>query len=716
MKLYELAAGIDGPSQLPARDQEIHTQLALQAGIPITGLLERYQKLSVKARTSLEMDRTNPFTGDGDPDAWTSTFQRLFTDPVPIVADGDATPFDRLATEPVKPVDVGPVITVVVTSYCPDHTLVTAVKSICHQTWQNLEVLIVDDGSGDDYIPILEQAQAIDERVRLIRLDQNGGTYRARNAAFDAATGEFVTIQDSDDWSHPRRLEQQVAPLLRDEQLMATTSDGLKVTENLMAVRVGRAAIEICTASLMFRRRVVMDRIGYLDEVRKAADTEFCHRIKAAFGSKAVKHLKDQVHTVIRLSPVSLSRAEFQAGWMHPARAAYRSAYGLWHEDIRGGADSYLPKHQINRRFFAPPHFLGAIDKRSYDVVFAADWRAYGGPQKSMIEEITALTDRGLRVAVTHFEAFRFMTIHRKPLCTPVQRLINSGVVDQVLPTDDVDIDLLILRYPPILQFAGGQTHRLRPNKLIILGNQAPAEDDGTDQRYVPRTCDEAAAEWFGTEAIWCPQGPTVRTALSPPALEPSKVASFDMPGIIDASSWSVPRTGFRGPRPIIGRHSRDHWTKWPAGRGSLLTVYPDSPNVDVRFMGGATTARALLDGEDLPLNWVAYDYDEVSVPSFLHQLDFYVYFPHPKQIEAFGRTILEALAAGCVTLLPHHFANTFGEGAIYCTPDEVPSLIDKYYSDEAAFLRQSHTAREQVERRYSHQSYYDLITTILKR
>ena len=92
-----------------------------------------------------------------------------------------------------------------------------------------------------------------------------------------------------------------------------------------------------------------------------------------------------------------------------------------------------------------------------------------------------------------------------------------------------------------------------------------------------------------------------------------------------------------RSDLPVIGRHSRDHWTKWPADRNDLLAAYPESPDVDVRIMGGAETARKLLGSSKIPLNWVAYDYDEVGVPGFLYQLDFYVYFPHPHQIEAFG-------------------------------------------------------------------------------
>jgi glycosyltransferase involved in cell wall biosynthesis len=65
----------------------------------------------------------------------------------------------------------------------------------------------------------------------------NGGTYVARNAGLDAATGDFVTFQDSDDWSHPLRLERQVAPLLADEAIFSTTSTGMRVTPDLVLTR-----------------------------------------------------------------------------------------------------------------------------------------------------------------------------------------------------------------------------------------------------------------------------------------------------------------------------------------------------------------------------------------------------------------------------------------------------------------------------------------------
>src|SRR4029450_11443508 len=106
---------------------------------------------------------------------------------------------------------------------------------------------------------------------------------------------------------------------------------------------------------------------------------------------------------MIRDAPGSLSSSDFRAGWIHPARFAYRSGYALWHEKIKSGEmDGHLPRTDGVRPFPAPAHLDIAGGPptlaKHFDVAFASDWRAYGGPQKSMIEEIDALTRRGMRI------------------------------------------------------------------------------------------------------------------------------------------------------------------------------------------------------------------------------------------------------------------------------------------------------------------------------
>jgi glycosyltransferase involved in cell wall biosynthesis len=226
--------------------------------------------------------------------------------------------------------------------------------------------------------------------------------------------------------------------------------------------------------------------------------------------------------------------------------------------------------------------------------------------------------------------------------------------------------------------------------------------------------CHDHARELFGVEPTWWPQGPMVRRSLEA-ELNPSDFAE-DMPGIIDAELWCLNRTGFRSTIPVLGRHSRDNWTKWPADRETLLAVYPDRRDVDVRIMGGTAAVQALLGSERVCRNWLAYDYDEVDVRSFLFQLDFYVYFPHPTMVEAFGRAILEAIASGCVTILPDRFADTFGDAAVYCDPTDVGDVVARFYGSRELFLEQSRLGQARVRERFSHDAYADRILDLIGR
>lgn len=723
LALYDLVLGLFGPDDIPQDHQGIHAQLAYSLGdwARAAALCERYRQMPERVRRHLQLDLTNPFAheGSGSEADWLASFRRLLPTPQPtLTGDTELAPFDRLTS--VLPGSAGgdELVSVIVTSYRPDVGLITAVRSLVEQSWENLEILLIDDASPPEYDKLLEACLAIDDRIRLIKLSSNAGTYVARNAGLDAASGQIVTTHDYDDWSHPHRIAHQVEPLLRDPSLVATISYGLKVTHNFVITQPGRDPRVANTSSMMLRRNVVVPRVGYFDSVRKAADSEYLSRIGASFGETAIHRLNGDIYALLRQTPESLSRSEFGAGWIHPARAAYRSAYGLWHEQIRAEtAEPYLPNRPVGRPFPAPAHLRIAPAETTaterFDVIFAGEWRAYGGPQKSMLEEIRALTRCGAKVGIMQLEAYRFMTKHRKPLCRQVQELVNNGTVRQVLLTDRVEVSLLVIRYPPVLQFAANQQSCVRPKRLVILANQAPHELDGSDVRYSPATCTETAKQMFSVDPLWCPQGPLVRDMLEP-ALSSAELADFDIPGIIDLTEWCVPRSGFRSDRPVIGRHSRDNWTKWPGSRAALLHAYPASPDVDVRVMGGADAVRAVLNARDLPPNWLVYDYDEVTVHSFLHQIDFFVYFPHPDMVEAFGRAVLEALAAGCVVILPPHFSRTFGEAAVYCAPDDVMSIVRAYYADRELYLAQTRRARAWVEAKHSYDAYLELVAGLI--
>lgn len=106
-------------------------------------------------------------------------------------------------------------VSVVMPAYDRAATIGPAVRSVLAQTYGNLELLVVDDGSRDGTAEVVEELAAGDPRLRLIRLPANEGRSAARNRGIDEARGEFVTFIDSDDLYAPGRLERLVAAARR---------------------------------------------------------------------------------------------------------------------------------------------------------------------------------------------------------------------------------------------------------------------------------------------------------------------------------------------------------------------------------------------------------------------------------------------------------------------------------------------------------------------
>lgn len=95
-----------------------------------------------------------------------------------------------------------PLISVIVPVYKVEPYLRKCLDSIIGQTYRNLEIILVDDGSPDNCGAICDEYAAQDKRIRVIH-QENGGVSAARNTGLAAATGEWIGWVDSDDWIEP---------------------------------------------------------------------------------------------------------------------------------------------------------------------------------------------------------------------------------------------------------------------------------------------------------------------------------------------------------------------------------------------------------------------------------------------------------------------------------------------------------------------------------
>lgn len=107
-------------------------------------------------------------------------------------------------------------ISVIVTAYNIEAYIERGVRSICAQTYQNLEIIVVDDGSVDETGHLCDKLVAEDKRIRVIH-KANGGPADARNVGMAQAAGAYIGFVDGDDWIDPAMYEEMLGALL-DQQ------------------------------------------------------------------------------------------------------------------------------------------------------------------------------------------------------------------------------------------------------------------------------------------------------------------------------------------------------------------------------------------------------------------------------------------------------------------------------------------------------------------
>jgi glycosyltransferase involved in cell wall biosynthesis len=124
-------------------------------------------------------------------------------------------------------------ISVIIPTYNRAHLIERSIISVLNQTYQNFEIIVVDDGSIDNTEEIIKKLQRTDNRIRYIKLEKNIGAAAARNIGIKAAKEEYVAFQDSDDEWLPEKIEKQIRVL---ENAPPNTgiiySDMLRINEN----------------------------------------------------------------------------------------------------------------------------------------------------------------------------------------------------------------------------------------------------------------------------------------------------------------------------------------------------------------------------------------------------------------------------------------------------------------------------------------------------
>ena len=180
-------------------------------------------------------------------------------------------------------------VSVVIPAYNAAKTLAPTIESVQAQSYQDLEVIVVDDGSSDETMSV---AAGFGPPVQCVRT-ANGGVSRARNRGLEEATGELVAFLDADDLWKPEKLEYQVRLLEGRPEAGISTTGSTKVDEGLTPLAEAPAVTveDPCQAlllnsmvlgqisSALVRRSLAIESGGFDERLSQCADWDFFIRL-----------------------------------------------------------------------------------------------------------------------------------------------------------------------------------------------------------------------------------------------------------------------------------------------------------------------------------------------------------------------------------------------------------------------------------------------------
>lgn len=132
-------------------------------------------------------------------------------------------------------------VSIIMPNYNCDLFIEKSITSVLFQTYENWELIVVDDCSSDDSVEIIERFIVTDKRIRLIKLSENSGPAIARNKAIEEAEGRYIAFLDSDDLWAPDKLSKQISFMQEKDAALSFT--GYHIVEEMTGKSIGLMSV-----------------------------------------------------------------------------------------------------------------------------------------------------------------------------------------------------------------------------------------------------------------------------------------------------------------------------------------------------------------------------------------------------------------------------------------------------------------------------------------
>lgn len=184
-----------------------------------------------------------------------------------------------------------PLISVIMPVFNREKIIAESVESILEQTYRNIELIIVDDGSTDSTLNIVKKLSEKDSRIQILK-QKNCGPASARNNAIHRAKGDYIAIADSDDISLPTRISKQISVMQENEDIVVCGSGFIEIDEFGNQIKAVEVALDSNAINLdmyvrcpfghstCMMRADVLKKVGGYHELKFAEDYELWTRLK----------------------------------------------------------------------------------------------------------------------------------------------------------------------------------------------------------------------------------------------------------------------------------------------------------------------------------------------------------------------------------------------------------------------------------------------------
>ena len=350
------------------------------------------------------------------------------------------------------------------------------------------------------------------------------------------------------------------------------------------------------------------------------------------------------------------------------------------------------------------------------DVIFIADFRLTGDTGLMLAREIAATVAVGYRCGLLHVRSPVVSCSH--PVNPVIRGFVERGDVDLLDPAATWSAGLCLIHQARTLTFLPITPLRVRADQKRLLIDRPLSEGDGGEPREWKRI-DRNAQEIFGGDVIWTPTSPFVREQVGS-LFEPPSLAKEDWTAVIDVDGWrrdveaAREHPGGDPAIPVVGRHGSTDPLAWPDNREALFNVFPPTPDIGVRISGDRRMLAALARPFALPAHWQIFEGEQLGSCELLRNIDIFAYYHGQSWVEGTGMAVLEALAAGRLTVLPPHFEAMFGPAAVYGEAASVKDVIQHYRQSPEFCAEQQKRADAVLRERFGQPVYARRIEALI--